>query len=160
MWWRVALRKVCALRGRAQRAGQVKRDGRDQLEYVLRNRSRTSLSRWTRRRPRLCRVHHTMHPRFLCHALRPTFRSRCIRLATCSATSVPDTSHIVTRYDLCKTAGLDVPNLDEARVEKENVWRMPSDVLGCAFPFDRLHRAAGITVTVDVQTEFYVSNKL
>lgn len=101
-----------------------------------------------------------MHPRLLCHALRPAFRSGCIRLATCSASSVPDATHVVAWYDLCKTTGLDVPDLDEARIEQENVWRVPGDVLGCAFPFDRLHRPTGVTVTVDVQTKFWVHSEL
>ena len=64
------------------------------------------------------------------------------------------------RDDLRETAGLDVPNLDEAGVEEQHVWRMPCDVFCGAFPFDHLHRVVGtspvgVPVTVHVQTEFY-----
>lgn len=44
-------------------------------------------------------------------------------------------------------------HFDEARVEDENVWRVPGDVLRCAFPFDGALGTTWVAVPVHIQPE-------
>ena len=69
------------------------------------------------------------------------------------ASAVPYTSHIVSGNDLDKATSLDVSDLDESAVEKEDIGRVPGNPLCCAFPLDRTYTAAWISVLVDVQSE-------
>lgn len=48
-------------------------------------------------------------------------------------------------------------NLDEARIEEEDIGVMESDPFCSAFPLNCSSRAARVTVFVDVNSEFYMS---
>ena len=50
--------------------------------------------------------------------------------------AVPDATDIVPWDDLCQPSGLDVPDLDEARIEEEDVRMMQRNAFGGAFPFN------------------------
>ncbi len=151
---RVVLREVRRrLRRRRERAGQIQRDRRDELEDVLRDRPPHARVRAQRRRG-VREVHHSVHARLLRDHLlpEPLWRGRRLRRARHPA-PVPDAAHVVAWDDLREPPGLDVPDLDEPRVEEEHIGRVPCDVLCCALPLDRPDRPAGISVAVDIQAE-------
>lgn len=102
------------------------------------------------------RVHDTMDAGLLQHTLGPAIRTWCHRCIRSCASAIPDTSHVVPRDNLRKSTGLHMPNLDEARVKEEDIWRMPCDVFCGAFPLNRLYRPAGITMSVHIQAKFCI----
>lgn len=69
--------------------------------------------------------------------------------------SIPSASNISARNDLSKTTGLDVTNLNEARVKEEDVWRVESNTLCCTFPFDCAGGTTRIAVFVNIETKFF-----
>lgn len=105
---------------------------------------------WTVHGRRIGARHDTMHARLLRDAFVPSLWTRGRRRHTRGVAAIPDAAHIVAGNDLRETASFDVSDLDEARVEEENVGRVPSDVFRCPFPFDGPHLPARITVPVDV----------
>ena len=71
-----------------------------------------------------------------------------------NSTSIPDAANIISRDDLRQSASLDVSNLDETRVKDKNVRRVVCNSLGIALPLDSVTRAIGISVLINVKTEF------
>ena len=71
------------------------------------------------------------------------------------ATTVPDTPDFSSGEDLGQTAGIDVSNLDEARVKEEDVWRMQGHALRITFPFYSASVATGDAVLVNVDTKLW-----
>ena len=105
--------------------------------------------------PRLDSLHHSMHPGLLRNNLTP--RSFRDSLRVIRAPPIPYTSHIISENDLDEPASLDVPNLDESAIEKEDVGRVPGNSLCCSFPLDHSYATAWVSMIVDVQSEFYGS---
>ena len=66
---------------------------------------------------------------------------------------VPDASQVVSGDDLAKPPGFDVSHFDEARVKDEDVWWVPGDVLGSAFPFDGALGTTWVAMAVHIQPE-------
>ena len=100
-----------------------------------------------------------MDARLLRHTLAPAVGPGRNRRARRRAPAVPYAAHLVTGDDLCESARLDVANLDEARVEEQDVWRVPGNMFSSAFPLNSLHGAvlscpAWVSMTVNVETEF------
>jgi hypothetical protein len=91
-----------------------------------------------------------MYPWFLRNYLMPNTLRDGLRIGRTPA--VPDALHFISGDDLDKMAGLHVPNLDEFRVEKEDVGRVRGDSVRLAFPFDRAY-ARGVSVFVYIQPE-------
>jgi hypothetical protein len=58
---------------------------------------------------------------------------------------------------LGQSAGLDMSNFDEARIEKQDVRVMESNPFCSAFPLNCSSRAARVTMFVDVNSEFYMN---
>ena len=73
------------------------------------------------------------------------------------APPVPYTSHIISGNDLDEAASLDMSDLNEPAVEKEDVGRVPGNPLRRAFPLDRTYATAWVSMFVDVQSKFYES---
>ena len=143
---RVRLVKVRCARGWSQRS--KKGNHRNQLKHMLNG--HTSPARLDS-----LRVHHPVYPR----SLRNNLILRSIRdgLRVIRAPAIPCTSHIISRNDLDEPAGLDVSDLDESTVEKEDVGRVPGNPLCCAFPLDRTYATAWVPMCVNVQPELYGS---
>jgi hypothetical protein len=93
-----------------------------------------------------------MHPRLLNHSFVITIWAR---MGETRVPAIPETVNVVARYDLGQAACLDVSDFNEAGVEEKDVGRMKGDFDGCAFPLDSYQRAAGFSVFVDEETEFY-----
>src|SRR5258707_13484079 len=66
---------------------------------------------------------------------------------------IPDTSEVVTGDDLTQTPSFNMSHLDETRVEDEDVWWVPRDVLGSSLPFDGPFCATRVAVVVHIQPE-------
>lgn len=98
-------------------------------------------------------VHHSVDARLLRHPLRPALGPGVDDVGAQPA-AVPQAVDVAAGDDLHETAGRDVPDLDEARVEEQDVGRVDGDLLGGAFPFDGAQRATGFAVLVHVKPEF------
>ena len=70
------------------------------------------------------------------------------------SSTITDASEVVTRDDLAQPPSFNMSYLNEPRVEYKDVWGMPCDVLGSAFPLDGPFRATWVTVVVYIQSEF------
>jgi len=75
------------------------------------------------------------------------------------ASAVPEAADIGTSNDLDQPASVDVTDLDKPGVEDDHVRRMECHALGGAFPFDDAVGPVGITMSVDVQAEFIVTQQ-
>jgi len=80
------------------------------------------------------------------------------RCVTCSA--VIDATDVSPRNDLHKVELGDVSYLDEALVEKEDVWRMEGRSERLSLPLHHtLIASTGITVTTDIDAEFIITQQ-
>lgn len=70
------------------------------------------------------------------------------------SSSIPDASEVVTRDDLAQPPSFNMSHLNESRVKYKDVWRVPCDVFGSAFPLDGPFCATRVTVAVYIQPEF------
>jgi len=99
--------KVRSPRRRGQRPKKEQRNRRNQLEHMLsRHASPARLDS--------LRVHRPVHS---------GSQSLRVGLRVVRAPPVPYTSHIISGNDLDEVAGLDMSNLDEPAVEKQDVWQ-------------------------------------
>jgi hypothetical protein len=139
-----------------ERARQVKRDCRDQLDDLLRLHRASGdaaavLARLLRR------VHDRMDARLLVDAAvrAPAVLAGGLRRRHARAAAVPDAADVVPGDDLREPARLDVADLDEPRVEEEHVGVVVSSALGCALPFDRRRggRSGWVAMPVDPQAK-------
>ena len=96
-------------------------------------------------------VHDTVNSRLLRHALAPSVRSWRLWRVDCSASTVPNTPHIVTRDDLGESSRFDVTDFDETDVEEEDVWWVPGNVFRRALPLNCLYATTRVSMTVHVQ---------
>jgi len=116
------------------------------------------LSGRTSARLDVLRVHNPVYPGLMRnHLIRRLFRGG---LGVIRAPAVPYASHTISKNDLDEATGLDVSDLDESAVEKEDIGRVPGNPLHCAFPLDRTHTAAWVSVAVNVQPKLYGSYQL
>ena len=147
---RIRLIKVRCVRGRGQRLREEQRNRRNQLEHVLSRHTLPALG------CRSFRVHHPVYPGFL----RNDLVAQAVRngLGLIRASAVPDASHVVSGDDLNETTGLDMSDLNESAVEKEDVRWVPGDPFRCALPLDCANASAWVSVFVYVQPELYGSN--
>jgi len=101
------------------------------------------------------RVHNSVYPGLMRNdPIRRPFQDG---LGVIGAPAVPYTSNIISGNDLDEAAGLDVSDLDESAVEKEDVGWVPGNSLCCAFPLDRTYVTDWVSIFVNVQPELYGS---
>jgi hypothetical protein len=145
------MHKRRVLRLRQELFGEEERDGRNELKYVLHNAAPGA--RRTRALRRVVCAHDAVYAGLLRRRFfpRPTGTRRDRRRRP--PAPIPDASQVVSGDDLAQPPGFDVAHFDEARVEDEDVWWVPGDVLRCAFPFDGTLCTTWVAVPVHIQPE-------
>jgi hypothetical protein len=129
-----------------------KADSGNELKDVLHDAGARQSCATLSLRPVVC-AHDAMHAHFLRRRFLPhpvgTWRDRWRQ----PPTPIPDACQVVSRDDLTQPPGFDVAHFDEVRVEDEDVWRVPGDVLRCAFPFDGALSTTWVAIAVHIQPE-------
>jgi hypothetical protein len=74
-------------------------------------------------------------------------------------TTIPCASNLITWDDLGKTTSLDVPYFNEAGIEEQNIWCVECNAFSSTFPLNSAHSSAGVSMFVNVQSEFYNTDK-
>jgi hypothetical protein len=120
----------------------------DELKDMLRHGPRRAAAGLRR----LHAVHHSVYLSILHNGLPIGARRR--RDGRANAPAVPQAADIIARDDLDKTTSLDMSNLDEPRIEEENVGLVEGDLLSVALPFDGGPVASRVSVSVNVHAEF------
>ena len=70
------------------------------------------------------------------------------------ASTIPDTSYVVSGDDLDEAARLYVADFNESAVEEKDVRWVPGDPLCCSFPLDCGYTTTRVSVFVDIQPKF------
>ena len=101
------------------------------------------------------RVHDGVHLRLLdlVVVLDPVLPNLLREIARPAA--IPDAADVVAGNDLAEARRLHMTDFDEAGVEQQDVWRMESDALCRALPFNGLDGTTGVTVLVDIEAELW-----
>lgn len=80
--------------------------------------------------------------------------SRVYSRTTVKTSAIPYTSNVVARDYLNKATSFEVADFYEATIEKEHVWRMHSNSICSAFPFNRTSRTAWIATSINEEAKF------
>lgn len=123
------------------------RHGRNEFANVLCNVLRPHASRSSHK---VRTVHHEMHLGFL-NIVYGSTRAQSRRSST---SSVPGAPHISSRNDLHKSTRGDMPYLNKAGIEEEDVRLVERNSFRCPFPFNSVARAGWITMFVHIKSKF------
>lgn len=128
------------------RAAGVQRYSRNQFEDVLDDDLAVGL--------RIGCFHDCVNPGVQRSRLVPSTRTRGDDRRQGCTPAIPEATNLCPSDDLYQASAVDVSDLDEPRVEDDDVWRVERHTLGRAFPLDNAVGAVGVTMAIDVKSEF------